>query len=286
MLHGPTEHRPCFLSRRRRTLRLRPLRELRAARSAISNRALPHEPLQGPFLRPRRRYREARPPYPDALFDWLAQQAPGTRSPGTPAAATVRPASRSPRVSRACSRPIRAPTRSPRRKRAEHRISRRAGERCRSAVASADLVTVAQALHWFDHRAFAEVKRVLRPGGVLAAWAYSDCRPRRAVDVSRIASTSISPARTGRRSASTSMRATQTIPFPSSEIARRRSSWRRAGRSRSFSPTCVRGRRRSATSRRTASIRSRSSSRIFAPPGAIPSGAATCAGFLVRAAGP
>jgi hypothetical protein len=34
-------------------------------------------------------------------------------------------------------------------------------------------VTVAQALHWFDLRAFtAEARRVLAPGGVFAAWCY------------------------------------------------------------------------------------------------------------------
>ncbi len=39
--------------------------------------------------------------------------------------------------------------------------------------ASVGLVTVAQALHWFDlPRFYAEVKRVLQPGGVLAVWAY------------------------------------------------------------------------------------------------------------------
>lgn len=36
-----------------------------------------------------------------------------------------------------------------------------------------DLVTVAQALHWFDHASFwEEVHRVLKPQGVFAAWAY------------------------------------------------------------------------------------------------------------------
>jgi SAM-dependent methyltransferase len=38
---------------------------------------------------------------------------------------------------------------------------------------SVDLVTVAQAAHWFDRPKFyAEVRRVLRPGGVVALWTY------------------------------------------------------------------------------------------------------------------
>ena len=38
---------------------------------------------------------------------------------------------------------------------------------------SVDLVTVAQALHWFVGEAFfQEVRRVVRPGGVFAAWTY------------------------------------------------------------------------------------------------------------------
>ena len=41
------------------------------------------------------------------------------------------------------------------------------------ADASVDLVTVAQAAHWFDLPRFhAEVKRVLKPGGVLVLWGY------------------------------------------------------------------------------------------------------------------
>ena len=39
------------------------------------------------------------------------------------------------------------------------------------------VVTVAQALHWFDFdRFFAEVRRVTVPGGLLAAWFYGACR--------------------------------------------------------------------------------------------------------------
>ncbi len=38
---------------------------------------------------------------------------------------------------------------------------------------SVDLVAVAQALHWFDlDRFYAEARRVLVPGGVIAAWSY------------------------------------------------------------------------------------------------------------------
>ncbi len=38
---------------------------------------------------------------------------------------------------------------------------------------SLDLITVAQAIHWFDHpRFFNEVNRTLKPGGVLATWGY------------------------------------------------------------------------------------------------------------------
>jgi len=37
----------------------------------------------------------------------------------------------------------------------------------------ADLVTVAQALHWFDHpRFYREVRRILKPGACFAAWTY------------------------------------------------------------------------------------------------------------------
>ena len=48
-----------------------------------------------------------------------------------------------------------------------------AAEEASLAAGSMDLVTVAQALHWFDHeRFFAEVDRVLRPGRALAVWSY------------------------------------------------------------------------------------------------------------------
>ena len=51
------------------------------------------------------------------------------------------------------------------------------------AAASVDLVTVAQALHWFDIPSFyREVERVLRPGGLLAVWSYGIHTVKPAVD--------------------------------------------------------------------------------------------------------
>jgi SAM-dependent methyltransferase len=51
------------------------------------------------------------------------------------------------------------------------------------ANTSTDLVTVAQALHWFDRaRFYAEVQRVLKPRGVFAAWCYDLPRVDAAVD--------------------------------------------------------------------------------------------------------
>lgn len=51
------------------------------------------------------------------------------------------------------------------------------------ADASVDLITVAQALHWFDVDAFyRQARRVGRPGSTLAVWSYSLCRVDAAVD--------------------------------------------------------------------------------------------------------
>ncbi len=44
-------------------------------------------------------------------------------------------------------------------------------------TASVDLITVAQALHWFDiERFFDEACRILKPGGILAIWSYERTR--------------------------------------------------------------------------------------------------------------
>ncbi|MEP4534506.1 MAG: class I SAM-dependent methyltransferase [Cyclobacteriaceae bacterium] len=49
--------------------------------------------------------------------------------------------------------------------------------------ATFDLITVGQAIHWFDHeRFFKEIDRVLRPGGILAFWGYGLIRFNNQID--------------------------------------------------------------------------------------------------------
>lgn len=48
---------------------------------------------------------------------------------------------------------------------------------------SVAMITVAQALHWFEHaKFFAEAKRVMQPGGIIAVWGYNLLRIAPAID--------------------------------------------------------------------------------------------------------
>lgn len=129
-------------------------------------------------------YREARPRYPSALFAWLAAQSPacalawdagcgsGQASvalaahfarvyASDPSAAQIANAEAAPNI--------------------DYRIE--AAETCSLADASADLVCVGQALHWFDLARFhAEARRVLKPDGVIAEFSYAHCHVGAAVD--------------------------------------------------------------------------------------------------------
>jgi SAM-dependent methyltransferase len=62
--------------------------------------------------------------------------------------------------------------------------------------ASCDLITVAQALHWFDlARFYAEANRVLKPRGIMAVWNYNLLRIAPAIDaiVNRFYSETVGP---------------------------------------------------------------------------------------------
>ncbi len=122
------------------------------------------------------RYAAFRPTYPDALFAWLAGAAPARRrawdcATGSGQAAVALAAHVAQVVATdASAEQVAHAGRHPR---VHYAVAR--AEASGLAAGCADLVTVAQALHWFDRDAFwAEARRVLAPGGVVAAWSYGD----------------------------------------------------------------------------------------------------------------
>ena len=122
-------------------------------------------------------YAHARPHYPDALFEWIAQTTP-THHRVWDAACGNGQASVS--LSRHFEHVIATDpsaqqiAQGPPNPRIEYRVE--AAEQSSLADHSTDAVTVAQALHWFDLPRFVvEVRRVARPGALFAAWSYAGC---------------------------------------------------------------------------------------------------------------
>jgi SAM-dependent methyltransferase len=119
-------------------------------------------------------YAQARPTYPPALFDWLANLCPQNElawdagcGNGQASAALAKHFSQV--FATDPSDPQIAATTA----HAKVRYAVEPAERCSLPDASADLVTVAQALHWFDvERFYKEARRVLKPDGRIAVWTY------------------------------------------------------------------------------------------------------------------
>ncbi|HEY3220031.1 MAG TPA: class I SAM-dependent methyltransferase [Gemmatimonadales bacterium] len=119
-------------------------------------------------------YAAFRPRYPDALFAFLAREAParddswdaGTGS-GQAAVGLARHFTHVTATDASASQIAHA-TPDPR---VDYRVAR--AEASGLADRSVDLVTAAQAVHWFDRERFwVEARRVLRPRGVIAVWTY------------------------------------------------------------------------------------------------------------------
>ncbi len=110
-------------------------------------------------------YAKFRPHYPTALFDWLAQQAPGRElawDAGTGSGQVAVELARLFEKVVATDPSARQIDNAEAHARVEYRVE--PAERSSLEPASVDLVTVAQALHWFDFPAFyAEAERVLNP---------------------------------------------------------------------------------------------------------------------------
>ena len=129
-------------------------------------------------------YQKYRPDYPSALFEWLASVAGrhglaidvatgnGQAAVGLagyfdtvlatePSASQLREARPHPRVT----------------------YRQEPAESISAQSESADILTAAQAAHWFDWARFTdEARRVLAPGGVLAIWCYGDVDVTPAID--------------------------------------------------------------------------------------------------------
>ncbi len=123
-------------------------------------------------------YAQARPRYPDTLFDWLSTQCAEHALAWDVGCgngqASVALAARFARVLATDPSATQIANAEPH---ARVHYAVEPAEACSLPAASADLITVAQALHWFDFaRFFAEVARVLKPRGVLAAWSYGVMR--------------------------------------------------------------------------------------------------------------
>jgi SAM-dependent methyltransferase len=119
-------------------------------------------------------YAKFRPTYPDELFEYLAGIAPERKAAWDCATgngqAAVALASRFARVIATDASEKQISHAQPHKRVAYHVAS---AENSGIDSGTIDLVTVAQALHWFNLPAFyAETKRVLKPGGALALWSY------------------------------------------------------------------------------------------------------------------
>jgi SAM-dependent methyltransferase len=123
-------------------------------------------------------YARARPRYPEAVYAFVAAQAPATERAWDCASGNGQAAEglarhfRQVEATDASGEQIRnaAPIE-------RVRFSVQAAEETDFAVSSFDAICVAQALHWLDlDRFYAEARRVLKPGGVIAAWGYDRMR--------------------------------------------------------------------------------------------------------------
>lgn len=166
-------------------------------------------------------YARARPTYPPELFAYLAGLAPGRELAwdcGTGnGQAAIGLASHFDRVIATDASAAQLAYATPHR-RVEYRLV--PAEEPGLDSGTVDLVTVAQALHWFDLDAFyREVRRVSRPGGVIAVWCYTLPRAAPPIDAAcrRFHDDVVGPYwESGRRYVDQRY---ETIPFPFEEFA-------------------------------------------------------------------
>jgi ubiquinone/menaquinone biosynthesis C-methylase UbiE len=166
-------------------------------------------------------YRRWRPGYPPELFSWLASQCEATDLAWDCATgngqAAARLAEEFRRVVATDASTAQIAEAEPA-ERVEYLVA--PAEQSPLPDASADLVTVAQALHWFDVELFhAEVRRVLKPGGIVAEWGYGLAYTAPPIDavVLEFSAVTVGPYWPPERALVES--AYSTVPFPFERIA-------------------------------------------------------------------
>lgn len=129
-------------------------------------------------------YARARPDYPEAFLSWIAAQSPGrgllvdVATGNGQAARGLAPFFERVIALDASAQQI-AQARGP--STIEFRVAR--AEATGLPSNCADALTVAQAAHWFDlPRFFAEVRRIVRPGGLVCLWSYGWLRIEPTID--------------------------------------------------------------------------------------------------------
>lgn len=119
-------------------------------------------------------YAQSRPTYPAVLFEWLAAQCAKHElawdagcGNGQAALALASHFDQVVATDPSAAQIAMAPAHP----RVEYRVE--PAEAPSLADESVDLVTVAQAYHWFDHARFGtQVQRITKPGGLVAVWTY------------------------------------------------------------------------------------------------------------------
>jgi len=119
-------------------------------------------------------YKDFRPHYPDALFQFLAEQSPERQTVCDIATGNGQAIGQlQPLFERVVAFDLSLSQLQQAQTHPQVLFGQALSEALPLQTQSLDLITAAQALHWFDHpRFYAEVRRVLKPGGVIAAWTY------------------------------------------------------------------------------------------------------------------